>query len=442
MVAACPFPANYGSPGAIREMAESLATLGHDVNIVTYPFGENLPVKRAKISRCWGWSKKARIYSGPSVEKLFLDLFLLIKLCRVITSQNIEVIHAHNYEGALIGFVAKVLTGRPLLYNAVNLMSDELPTYEFLRPRFIAEGIARFLDFVVTRVPDGFIAITEDLRSALLKRGVSPDRIALVPCGVILDMFERADPEPLRKRYAIGHRPLVMYTGINSPIQRLDYLLRAFALVLRKFPDALLMVLSPLYGDTHLPKNRQLAAELGIDASVVWVEGHELKDLPSYLAMASITVISRPDMPGHPIKLLNYMAAATPIVCSAGAAKGLRHLHDAFLTRDHDWNDLAEGIVMLLKDRLLAERLANNARQTVVRNFDWLTLCGRVGEMYGILTKSQPLEPAVQIKPAIRRSSFFKQPSRLGIVGRLNRREPNCQGQIPDSQAQPPNLHQ
>jgi 1,2-diacylglycerol 3-alpha-glucosyltransferase len=398
MVAACPFPANYGSPGAIREMAESLATLEHEVHIVTYPFGEELPVRHVKIWRAWGWRKKPRIYSGPSVEKLLLDLLLLIKLCRVITNENIEIIHAHNYEGALIGFIAKLMTGRPLLYNAVNLMSDELPMYEFLRPAFLARRVAQFLDFLITRVPDGFIAITEDLRAALIKRGISPARIALVPCGVNLEMFDNPEPEPLRQRYAIGDCPLVIYTGINSPIQRLDYLLRAFQLVLAKMPTAKLMVLSPLYNDSSLAKNRILAEELGLGSSVLWVEGHELMDLPNYLAMASVAVISRPEMPGHPIKLLNYMAASKPIVCSAGAAKGVRHLHDAFLTRDHDYHHLAEGIITLLGDRKLAERLAKNARETVVRDFDRVTLCRPVAEMYKSLARDRFSTVVAEIK--------------------------------------------
>jgi 1,2-diacylglycerol 3-alpha-glucosyltransferase len=389
MVAACPFPANYGSPGAIREMAESLASLDHEVHIVTYPFGEDLPVKGVKIWRCWGWRRKARIYSGPSLEKVLLDVFLLVRLCQVITRENIQIIHAHNYEGALIGYIAKLLTGRPLLYNAVNLMSDELPMYEFLKPAFLARRVAQFLDFVITRIPDGFITITEDLRTALLNRGISPDRIALVPCGVSLDMFENPNPEPLRERYAIGDRPLVIYTGINSPIQRLDYLLRAFRLVLSKMPTAVLMILSPLYKDSHLEKNRMLGDELGLQSNILWVEGHELLDLPNYLAMASVAVISRPEMPGHPIKLLNYMAAARPIVCSAGAAKGVRHLHDAFLTRDHDCADLAEGILTLLRDRPLAERLASNARQTIARDFDRVSLCRPVSDMYSSLTKER-----------------------------------------------------
>ncbi len=390
MVAACPFPANYGSPGAIREMAQSLASRGNDIHVVTYPFGEELPADRLTIWRCSWWKKqRSRIYSGPSLEKLFLDFFLLVKLCGVIRRQKIDVIHAHNYEGVLLGIVAKLITGRPLLYNAVNLMSDELHLYKFVRPAFLAKWIARLLDSFVTWWPDGFIAITNNLHQAMLARGVSPDRIALVPCGVDLEMFEKPSDAQLRAQYEIGDRPVIMYTGINSPIQRLDYLFRAFSVVRQKFPNTLLMIVSPLEHDPDLEANRSLAAQLGVDSDVIWVEGHKLVELPDYLALASVAVISRPDMPGHPIKLLNYMAAARPIVCSAGAAKGVQHLHDAFLTRDHDWEHLAEGIITLLQDRALAEKLGKNAQETVIRDFDCDALCAPVERMYHVLAADQ-----------------------------------------------------
>ena len=42
MVAACPFPVNYGSPGAVRELALTLSEMGHNVHIVTYPEGQDL----------------------------------------------------------------------------------------------------------------------------------------------------------------------------------------------------------------------------------------------------------------------------------------------------------------------------------------------------------------------------------------------------------------
>src|SRR5205823_13827412 len=125
-----------------REMSETLCALGHEIHIVTYPFGEDLPVGSAKIWRVRSWGRSDKIFVGPSFGKLVLDFLLIIELCRVIWRERIDIIHAHNYEGALIGFIAKALTRRPLVYNAVNLMSDELPTYNFLKPAFLAVILA------------------------------------------------------------------------------------------------------------------------------------------------------------------------------------------------------------------------------------------------------------------------------------------------------------
>ena len=410
MIAPCPFPANYGTPGAIREMCDTLSARGHQIHVVTYPFGEELPVGSAKLWRPWYWSKSNRLHAGPSCKKILLDLLLLIKVCRVIRSERIDIIHGHNYEGALIGFVAKLLTGRPLIYNAVNLMADELPSYGFIKPRFLAKPFARFLDRLVTKIPDYFIAVTKELREALIKRGAPAGRISFIACGVKTAMFDKSDPAPLRARYDIGERPVVMYTGINSPFQRIDHLLRAFSVTLREAPAALLMVVSPLKHDPDLAANRALAESLGISQSVIWVEGQTLAELPDYLAMASVAAMSRPDVPGHPIKLLNYMAAAKPIVCFEGAAKGVRHMHEAYVVPDHDWQELGRGILALLRDPELAARLGEGAKAAVTRDFDWSQLCRRVEEIYESLmtAKAEPLQLERSKEPRRRTASFAK----------------------------------
>src|SRR6187401_1669920 len=148
MVAACPFPANHGSAASIREMSDTLTDMGHDVHIVTYPVGqEEIRVRRAKVHRTGPFRPETNARVGPSADKFVLDFHLLRLLCRVIRQERIDIIHAHNYEGALVGIMAKWLTGRPLLYNAVNLMSDELAGYRFLRPAWLADGMARGLDW-------------------------------------------------------------------------------------------------------------------------------------------------------------------------------------------------------------------------------------------------------------------------------------------------------
>ena len=345
MVAACPFPANYGSAASIREMSDTLSDMGHNVHIVTYPTGqEEIRVRRAKVHRTAAFRPERNAKVGPSSEKFLLDFQLLRLLCRVIRRERIDIIHAHNYEGALVGIMAKWLTRRPLLYNAVNLMTDELAGYGFIRPAWLAHGLARGLDWFTPIFPNHITAVSPELRTWFIDHGVPAAKVDMVPAGIEPELFDHPEPEKLRQRYQLDGRQVVMYTGVLNAFQRVDYLLRAFAVALREKPDALLLIVSPLVSEAHEKEHRQLAAELGISRSVIWISPHTLEDLPSYLALADVCVVPRPECPGHPVKLLNYMLAGRPIVSFAGGAKGVRHLHDAFIVSNHDCEALGREL--------------------------------------------------------------------------------------------------
>src|SRR5438874_8278573 len=383
MVAACPFPANHGSAASIREMSDTLSDMGHNVHIVTYPTGqEEIRVRRAKVHRTSSFRPETDAKVGPSPEKFLLDGRLLRLLLRVIRQHHIDIIHAHNYEGALIGLAAKWMTGRPLLYNAVNLMSDELASYGFIRPLWLANALGHALDWFIPIFPDHITAVSPELKQWFIRRGTAEQKVDMIPAGIVPELFDNADPETVRRRHRINGRAIVMYTGVLNAFQRIDYLLRAFAVVSKQLPDARLVMVSPLVSESHEKEHKEAAERLGISDSIMWIAPHSLEDLPNYLALADVTVISRPDCPGHPVKLLNYMLAGKPIVCFEGAAKGLRHLHDALIVRDHDCEALGNGVVTLLNDRELAVRLGANARATVLANFDWRIICRRIESIY------------------------------------------------------------
>ena len=364
-------------------MSDTLSQMGHAVHIVTYQTGQkDIVVRYAKVHRTGPFRPETNAKVGPSSEKFLEDLALLRLLVRVIRRERIDIIHAHNYEAALIGVMAKWITGRPLLYNAVNLMSDELAGYDFIRPAWLARAIARGLDWFVPIFPDHITAVSPELKQWLVERGTPQRKVDMVPAGIVPEMFDNADPEKIRRRHKINGRAIVTYTGVLNAFQRIDYLLRAFAVVSKQLPDALLMMVSALVSESHQREHKKLADQLGISDAIMWIAPHSLEDLPSYLALASVTVISRPECPGHPVKLLNYMLAGKPIVCFEGAAKGLRHLHDAFIVPNHDCEALGRGIITLLKDRALAASLGANARMTVLANFDWRIICQRIEHIY------------------------------------------------------------
>jgi len=212
----------------------------------------------------------------------------------------------------------------------------------------------------------------------------------MVPSGTNPAMFDHADPERFRTKFGVGSRQVVMYTGITNSFQRIDYLLRAFSVALKEAPSTIVMIVNPLESEPDLLEHQALARELKIADNVIFAGPHTVDELPDYLAMATVTVAPRAQCPGHPIKLLNYMISGKPIVCFAGGAKGLTHMHDALIVADHDWQAMGEAILKFLQDPELAKRLGANARETVINNFEWRILCKKVAAIYDSLADRAP----------------------------------------------------
>ena len=378
-------------------MSDTLTDMGHNVTIVTYPIGqENIRVRRAKVRRTGAFQKETNAKVGPSADKFVLDFKLLKLLCRVIKEEKVDIIHAHNYEGALVGIMAKWITRRPLLYNAVNLMSDELAGYKFIRPAFLANWLAAALDWFIPIFPDHITAVSPELKDWFVAHGVKESKVDMIPAGIEPELFDNPEPEKFRSALPIKGRPVVMYTGVLNAFQRVDYLLRAFAVTLRDVPDALLLVVSPLISEVNEREHKELAQQLGIADSIIWIAPHPLADLPSYLALADVAVVPRPECPGHPVKLLNYMLAGKPAVTFEGSAKGVRHMHDAYVVPNHDFEGLGRGITTLLQDKALAAQLGANGRATVLSDFDWRQICLKIEHIYDEMlgnTSNSPILP-------------------------------------------------
>lgn len=400
MVAACPFPANHGSPASIREMSEALVKLGHEVHIVTYPVSEQIPVHGVTVHRVsLPIVKPGGVRIGPSAIKLVYDFLLIFKLISVMRRHGIDVIHAHNYEAAMVGWIAKVFARRPMIYNAVTTMKDELPTYDFIRPRMAAVLLGRVLDYVVPRGADIVTVVSDELADYQVRQGIPPGRVRVVPAGVNVEMFAHADGAKIRDRHGLVGVPLVMYTGAFEEFQRIDCLLQAMQWVVRCNPRAHLMLVGNVKHAANLRKYSDMALGLGIGGHVTFLETVPLSELPDYLAAADIAVVPRSDCPGHPVKLLNYMAAAKPIVSFKGGGKGLHHMHNGYLAENHDCTALGRGIEFLLGHPELARSLGARAQNTIRDAFDWDTLARGIEILYQQLVDGADSASATDGKP-------------------------------------------
>jgi 1,2-diacylglycerol 3-alpha-glucosyltransferase len=386
MVAACPFPANHGTPAAIKEMSEELARRGHLIRVVTYPLSDDIPVAGIEINRVGHVGRNREVNVGPSYQRLAFDAMLAIKLFQIVRRHEVDVIHAHNYEAMLIGGVVGRLTGVPVIYNAINTMISELPSYNFFRPRVLATGLAKLLDYVVPRMADKIIADTEELRSFILDQGVEPERVITIHSGVRPEMFQAGDGARVRERFAVGDAPLILYTGTFDGFQGLDYLMAAFRIVHDREPTARLLLLSSTITRAHRAKYETMARDLGF-ASRFTIASSTLDELPDFLAAANVAVVPRPNSPGIPTKLLNYMAAGNAIVSFKQSATILQHKVTAFLVEPATAENFAQGILHVLDNPALAQKLRANVQSFVIGRFDWPSIAVRLEAVYGSLAR-------------------------------------------------------
>ena len=415
MVAACPFPANHGTPAAIREMSEELARRGHTVRVVTYPLSHDIPVTGVGIDRVAHVGSNREISVGPNYQRLGFDALMTFKLLKVVRKHKMEVIHAHNYEGALIGGFVGRLTGVPVIYNAINTMIGELASFNFIRPRALAIGLAKVLDYIVPRLADVIIADTEELRLFLIDQGIDPAKVVTIHSGVRPGMFEGGNGARVRDRFASDGGPLIIYTGTFDEFQGVDYLMNAFKIVYDRKPNASLLLVGSTINPVHVAKYEKMAIDLGF-ASRFAITSCTLDELKDYLAAADVAVVPRPDSAGIPTKLLNYMAAGNAIVSFRQAATILQHLETAFLVDSATAEDFAKGVLAVLDDPILAQNLRANVKRFVFGRFDWPSIAVKLEKIYGRLVP-KALENAA--RTASERASMTLPPETPASVDHL-----------------------
>jgi len=288
--------------------------------------------------------------------KPFLDVALAGLLTRL--SAQADVIHAHNYEAPIAAYLARMVTGCPVVYNNHNTLSEELPQY-FKGPRTkrLARWAGTLLDRTVPRRADASIAISTRAQPVLEDLGCR--NVTHVPPGVEPTDLVGAQGEQVRKELALGGRSWVVYAGNPDAYQDLELLLAAMK---RLEEPGLLMVSASSWRDweervTVLPPHRRRLVTVGS-----WQETRD------HIAAADVAALPRTLCTGFPIKLLNTLGLGKPTVCSAGS---WQDLPGAVEVPNGDIGGFADSLKRLCADHDLRRELGEKAAIHVREQCTW-----------------------------------------------------------------------
>lgn len=376
IVAACPFPCQRGTPIRILRMSQALTDFGVDVYVVTYHLGEDIDTGGLKIHRTPNLKFYSKTAPGPSYSKLLIiDPMLAINLIRLHRQHRFDLIHAHHFEGLLAAWPIKLFWRLPVIFDAHTLLGSELFHYDLLLPERVKRFLGLVLDRYLPRIADFVICISEQIRSSFTDSAKIPaEKMELIPNGLELDHF--INGLPCKRRFDAAN-PVLGFAGNFAAYQGIDQMLTAMRLLVKSIPGIQLNI----YATDDLGDYRGSIARLGI-AHRVRVIPTSYQQLPGHLAHADILLNPRQDGAGTPLKVLNYMSTGKPIITFSGSAHEIVHGETGWVVFEDNSEAFARGIRKVLADRELAERLGQNARDAVVKNYAWKSRAEEIIQIY------------------------------------------------------------
>ena len=209
---------------------------------------------------------------------------------------------------------------------------------------------------------DAVIAPSSDIRDTLVGRGVTVP-IRVIPTGVDLMRFRRADKGWLRGRFGLGRdERVLLFVSRLAREKNVDFLIRAFARLAPSAPDSRLVLVGGGDAEEEL---RRLAAETGLGGRILFAGTLSGDDLVSAYAGADMFVFaSTSETQG--MVVLEAMAAGQPVV--AVRAPGVRDVvaddRNGFMVDEGDEEGFAARVLEILGDDALRARLQEGAKAT------------------------------------------------------------------------------
>ena len=360
MIAPEPFFEPRGTPFSEYHRIRALLELGHTVDLVTYPFGQDVALAGLRVFRCARppFIHEARI--GPSFSKIPLDAALTATAIRRALSERYDAIHSHE-EGSVIGVVLAAILGVPHLYDMHSSLPQQLTNFAFSRSRLLIRIFSWMEQFVI-RHSRVVVVICRHLEETV--RAID----ASVPVVLIENAPGSGDtPLPgsgatLRAEWGLPFdAPVVLYTGTFESYQGLDLLCAAIARVALVRPDARFVLAGGRREQIDVV--RELACACGADDSIVFAGQRPAADIPRFLDAADVLVSPRSTGTNTPLKIYQYLRSGRPIV----ATRLLTHTQvltdDIAILTEPTTDAFAEGILSALADPIRAREIGERARR-------------------------------------------------------------------------------
>ncbi len=378
----------------VQDISKSLAGRGHSITVLTSNaitgrgwvdpvFGQYSPVKEETIEGVrvrrlkTGWPVTSVMHLLKMIGDDFLpspvrDIVSVLSAGPYLThleeefgEERYDVIHAAAFPFALIRLVQRACRSLGKPFVCTPLIHFEDPSH------------GNPLLWKALRNAASVIACSGYEREGMIRMGIDPSRIRLVPMGIDLEEWANLDGARFRRKYRLEGKKIILFAGTKNYNKGAIHLLQAMKGIVQNTRDAVLVAIG--LATVEWKKEKGRAGETGL-LDMGYVSEEEKRD--AFDACDVFVMPSRYDSFG--IVYLEAWRCGKPVI---GARVGaipevIDNGKDGLLVEFGNIDALASAIRRLLENGDLRGKMGEDGRRKVQERFNWQKNISRIEKVF------------------------------------------------------------
>jgi len=389
LIAAHEYPPNItsGSGRYAKNLIDHLVKKGHKITLIT---------SRLKGGEKYERKNNLEIYRLGIFHSKFLEKILpnimddrtlfgkqLKKFLKNLNLEQYDIIHIIDKGYAFAAKEIKI----PKVVSVNDAYALETPLNPLKAPYFSTDFILRYPYYQLTKIKDkkhlkkfDKIIVNSKYTGKVVSKicNIPKERIKVIYRGINIKHFTTTNKEKYKSK-------IVLFVGKNMERKGGKYFLKAASLVLKEIPDAKFIIIgkaSFLYRrilNRIIDKNK-------IEKNIEIREFVPPEEIRKYYQEANVFCITSIIEALGQVQL-EAMAAKTPVIGSKTGGIPETIKDTGFLVKPKDSKELAEKIILLLKNPKLAEKIGNRGYKKVTKTFNAKKMSEENLKVYKEVTK-------------------------------------------------------
>ncbi len=348
-----PSGSSFNSYFRVRALLE----IGNNVEVITYPHGEDLTLPCLKIKR----SPEKNIFkehqAGEYKKKIIYDIFIFFTLFKRLLTNKYDMVIAHS-SCIYFAIFFKIFFKSKFIANVHGNLEVELIKWRISKNKNLTALVGRIESYLVGKY-DAVICIHKSVKNVLLKNNIKNRKIYVIHNSIISDNAI-IDNTRTDKPFTI------LYAGTFVEVQNLSLIYKASE-ILNNSQIKFLIV-----GGTEPEIKQEQDRLLSYRTSQVeFIQRKTQEELMPFFVEADIVV--SPRVYGHdtPMKLFDYLSKGKCILATN------RPIHTEVLNNTNSYlfeptpEKLAEAILFLKNNPDVRRKLGEKAKADFEANYSF-----------------------------------------------------------------------